>query len=193
MILIAPSRRRGTASICCPTSMSKAPAGTFMWCPCSMISSSNVASKMPSKRLRTSACQGDAGVVMRLVWFSISTLSVHSHLSWMKNLRHKKSECSQPLFVPRRDSNPHALNGHGPNHACLPISAPGRVADAFCDPAGIEPRTLSLKADALTIELPGRSPSLRGGKDSQIFSRTNFFDGHAQTSLADFCRVSWAA
>ena len=54
--------------------------------------------------------------------------------------------------VPRAGLEPARPNGHmALNHACLPISAPGRCnqwtskTSFFVTPLGLEPRTLSLK------------------------------------------------
>ena len=62
---------------------------------------------------------------------------------------HKKSESETLASVPRVGLEPTRPNGHmALNHACLPISAPGRCK-AWCPfvvtRLGLEPRTLSLK------------------------------------------------
>ena len=61
----------------------------------------------------------------------------------------KASALRDSLFVPRVGLEPTRPNGHmALNHACLPISAPGRCKawrPFVVTRLGLEPRTLSLK------------------------------------------------
>ena len=83
-----------------------------------------------------------------------SSVSEDDH-NWSSNqvvaqivMQKKASALRDSLFVPRVGLEPTRPNGHmALNHACLPISAPGRCKArlAFVTRLGLEPRTLSLK------------------------------------------------
>ena len=87
----------------------------------------------------------------------------------------KKREENLALFVPRVGLEPTRPNGHmALNHACLPISAPGRCVFTVTW-LGLEPRTLSLKvrcSNQLSYQV---IYPIWGGKDSQNrYSAKNF-------------------
>ena len=64
----------------------------------------------------------------------------------------KKREVNLALFVPRVGLEPTRPNGHmALNHACLPISAPGRcmTLQRRCDPAGTRTQDPLIKSEML--------------------------------------------
>ena len=64
----------------------------------------------------------------------------------------KKREENLALFVPRVGLEPTRPNGHmALNHACLPISAPGRcmTLQRRCDPAGTRTQDPLIKSEML--------------------------------------------
>ena len=170
------------ASMVWPTSMSMVPSGTTMCWPADKIWSSNSGSKMPVKRSFASACQDEGVGVVMMEGPSCSQDGKRRRQNpnpvVQLELQKKRALCSNSLFVPRVGLEPTRPNGHmALNHACLPISAPGRCTAnlAFVTRLGLEPRTLSLKvrcSNQLSYQVC--FPRLRGAKivrfpDGQTF------------------------